>query len=134
MEKTSFGAKTTLFPFLEPKFAKCAKSAKWATCEHLGSLLPPPPPARPGQLWETSGRRSPDASQTSPRRLPVQSQPRPQRLASSGRGSARRESLSLGIPAGRLGMKCTARPSQKVVAFPYSYTRNVPTSNKIMLR
>ena len=33
----------------------------------LAPLCPPPSPARTGQLWETSGRRSPDVSQTSPR-------------------------------------------------------------------
>ena len=51
--------------FWAPKCEKLAKSAKCATFEHLGSLLPPSPPARPGQLWETSGRRSPDVSQIS---------------------------------------------------------------------
>ena len=65
MQKVSFGAQFHHFRILEPECEKCAKSAKRATFEHLGSLLPPFPPARPGQLWETSGRRSPDVSQTS---------------------------------------------------------------------
>ena len=56
---------STNFAFSEPKCEKWAKSAKRTTFEHLGSLLSPSPPARPGQLWETSGRRSPDVSQTS---------------------------------------------------------------------
>ena len=67
MEKVSFGPKFHHFRISEPKCEKLAKSAKRTTFEHLGSLLSPSPPARPGQLWETSGRRSPDVSQTSPR-------------------------------------------------------------------
>ena len=63
MQKTFWS--TISFAFLEPKCGKCAESAKRVTFEHLGSLLPPPPPARPGQLWWTPGRRSPDVSQAS---------------------------------------------------------------------
>ena len=67
MQKLVLEQNFIIVVFLEPECGKCAKSAKRATFEHLGSLLPPFPPARPGQLWETSGRRSPDVSQTSPR-------------------------------------------------------------------
>ena len=57
------------FAFWAPKCEKLAKSAKWSTFEHLGSLLPPPLQHAPAQLWETSGGGSPrrvrDVSQTS---------------------------------------------------------------------
>ena len=66
MEKIALEQNLPIFAIPEPECEKLAKSAKRTTFEHLGSLLPPSPPARPGQLWETSRRRSPDVSLTSP--------------------------------------------------------------------
>ena len=68
MEKLALEPNFTIFAFPEPKCEKLAKSAKRTTFEHLGSLLSPSPPARPGQLWETSGERFPDVSQSWPGR------------------------------------------------------------------
>ena len=67
MAKSALEQNFSIFAFPDAKSEKLAKSAKRATFEHLGSLLSPSPPARPGQLWETSGRRSPNVSQTSAR-------------------------------------------------------------------